>query len=85
MILKSSFVFLVLLCGCDSSSPLFERESKSTGTELSKISNKEKKPKEGFHGFAQDLNKSYQKVKGRLIHAIPLKEYNEFEPNFDIE
>jgi hypothetical protein len=81
MILKSAFLFLVLLCGCDSSSPSFDRESKTTEAVLFKNSRNQEKPKEGMHSFAQDLNKSYQKVKGRLIYAVPLHEYNESSPS----
>jgi hypothetical protein len=81
MILKSAFLFLVLLCGCDSSSPSFDRESKPTGTELSKNSPKEEKPKQAIHSFTQDLNKSYKGVKGRWIQAVPLHEYNESNPS----
>jgi hypothetical protein len=81
IILKPAFLFLFLLCGCDSSLPLFDRESKTNEAELSKHSVKQEKPKQGIHSFTQDLNKSYKEVKGRWVQAVPLHEYNVSNPS----
>jgi len=77
---KFALLFIALLCGCDSSSPLFDREPTPPETDLSIHSNKPMSSKHVTAGLTQDLNKSYNEVKGRWIHAVPLKEFNESYP-----
>jgi hypothetical protein len=81
-VLKMVWILIVLLCGCDSTSPSNNVESTLPETELNKDRNKLVMPKEDTDHFRQDLNKSYNDVKHRWIHAVPLHEYN--ESNLDI-
>jgi hypothetical protein len=83
-ILKFALLLMALLCGCEPSSPVFDRKPIPPDADISKDRNEPKSPKHGNDRFTQDLNKSYNEIKGRWVHAIPLNEYNKSNPSIII-